>query len=54
MIEGSVNFEITREESKDIIIDLVIEICIKELNHMEESYVEIIQDLNISYRDLVG
>ena len=31
-----------------------MEICIEELNHMEESYVELILDFDVFYEDLVS
>lgn len=40
MIKKSLNFEIAYEELEDATVDLVIEICIKETNHVEESHVE--------------
>ena len=54
MIEKSINFEIAQEESKDAVVNLVIEIRIGESNHVEESYIKVIQELNMSYRELVS
>lgn len=54
MIEESINFRITQKESKDPIIDLVIEIHIKESNHVKEFCIETIQGLDISCKDLAS
>ena len=53
MIEESTNFEIAEKELKDATIDLVVGNHTEEPNHIEESCIEDIQDLDISYGDLV-
>ena len=51
--EEFIDSEITQEELDHTTVDSVIEI-IEESNHTEEFYVEAIQDLDVSYRDLVS
>ncbi|EHA8587945.1 putative NAC domain-containing protein [Cocos nucifera] len=54
VIEKFIDSKITQEESKDAIVDLIMEFRIKESNHVEESYVIVIQDLDVSYENLVS
>lgn len=43
-----------KEESKDVIIDPIIQIHIKESNHVEEFCIEAIKDTNIFCKDLIS
>lgn len=54
MNEEAINFIIAWEESKHAKVDSVMEIHIEESSHVEKPYIEAIQDMYISYGDLVG
>lgn len=54
MIEESVNSEIAQKELKDAIYDLAMKILIEESSHAEEFFVEALQDMDISSRNVVS
>lgn len=53
-IEESINYGIAQEELKDAIVDPIMKIGIEESNHVEESYIEIVQNMNVYCKDLIG
>ena len=54
MIEESIDSEITQDESDDAIVESIKEIPNEESNHIEQSYIEPIQNLDIFCGDLVS
>ena len=54
VIKEPINIVLAQKRSKDDIVDLVIEIHIKESNHAEKPYIKAIQDMDIFYGDLIS
>lgn len=49
VIKESIDFEVACEESKDAIVDPIIEIYVEESNHVKESYAKAIQYMDIYF-----